>query len=84
MDNPNLDIGANWENINKKASHVSGLKELLEHTNLDVQRAAAYELAYFGDVSGVDLIQRDLDANEAETRMGARDVLTEIQTGRRE
>ena len=84
VDNPDPDIRANWENMNKKASNISGLKELLEHTNLDVQRAAAYELAYFGDVSGVDLIQRDLDANEAETRMGARNVLTEIQTGRSE
>lgn len=85
VDNRDPDIVENWEQINKKAENISGLKKLLAHTNPDVQRAAAYELAYFGDASGVHLIQQDLTAaNDAETRMGARGALFQIQTDQTE
>ena len=84
VDNWEPDIVENWEWINKKAESISGLKTLLKHTSPEVQRAAAYELAYFNDASGVHLIQQDLDANDAETRMGARGALFQIQTDRTE
>lgn len=61
--------------IQKKAETVDGLKELLDHNNINVQRAAAYDLAALGDKSGVSLIERDLHANDSAPRIHARKIL---------
>ena len=66
--------------IQKKAETVDGLKELLEHNNLHIQRAAAYDLASLGDKSGVHLIEIDMHANDSVTRLHARQTLVKLQS----
>ena len=63
-----------WEAIADKAVTRTGLKTLLAHAHPMIQRAAAYELTYLGDVSGIHLIAPDLHANDAQTRMEAREA----------
>ena len=76
----NYDLYLNWAVIREKAGTVSGLKELLQHTNPIIQRSAAYELAYRGDRSGAHYIKKDLHANDSSTRMHARDTLVKLQS----
>ena len=73
---PNINI----TEIQKKAETVDGLKELLEHNNSHIQRAAAYDLASLGDKSGVYLIEKDLQANDSPTRLHARQTLVKLQS----
>ncbi len=75
----NYDQSINWSEIHEKSTTNNGLKELLQHKNLIIQRSAAYELAYLGDKIGIHLIQQDLHAAESATRMHARDVLSKLQ-----
>ena len=75
----NYDLYLNWAVIREKAGTVSGLKELMQHTNPIIQRAAAYELAYRGDTAGIHFIQQDLQANDSKTRLHARNTLVELQ-----
>ncbi len=70
----NYELHLNWAKIYEKASTLNGLKELLKHENLIIQRAAAYQLAYRGDKSGIHFLQRDLHADDSQTRMHARDT----------
>ena len=74
------DSSINWTNIREKATTLDGLKELLEHKNPNIQRAAAYDLASLGDKSGVHLIEQDLQANDSATRLQARPVLSELKS----
>ena len=76
-DSPTL--ASDWAEIIEKAVTLEGLQELLDHAIPAVRRAAAYELAYLGNISGVHLIQQDLDANDTDTRQHARDTLLKLQ-----
>lgn len=67
-----------WEAIADKAASRTGLKTLLAHAHPMIQRAAAYELTYLGDVSGIHLITPDLHANDVQTRMEAREALLRV------
>ena len=67
-----------WEAIADKAATRPGLKTLLAHAHPMIQRAAAYELTYLGDVSGIHLIAPDLHANDVQTRMEARAALLRV------
>ena len=69
---------SDWEAIADKAATRTGLKTLLAHAHPMVQRAAAYELTYLGDVSGIHLIAPDLHANDVQTRIEAREALLRI------
>ena len=71
---------SDWEAIADKAATRPGLKTLLAHADPMIQRAAAYELTYLGDVSGIHLITPDLHANDVETRMEAREALLRVNT----
>ncbi len=75
----NYELHLKWEIIHEKAASIDGLKELLNYENLIIRHAAAYELAYLGDKTGIDLIHQDLHANESATRMHARDTLSKLQ-----
>lgn len=66
--------------IQKKTETVDGLKELLEHDNLHIQRAAAYDLASLGDKSCIHLIEKDLHANDSATRLHSRQTLVKLQS----
>ena len=72
-------LASDWAEIIEKAGTLEGLKELLEHAIPVVRSAAAYELAYLGNISGVHLIQQDLDANDTETRWHAQETLLKLQ-----
>lgn len=72
------DLVSDWEAIADKASTRPGLKTLLAHAHPMIQRAAAYELTYLGDVSGIHLITPDLHANDVQTRMEARAALLRV------
>lgn len=76
----NYDLHLNWAKIYEKASTLNGLKELLKHENLIIQRTAAYQLAYRGDKSGIHFLQRDLHADDSQTRMHARDTFFKLQS----
>ena len=76
----NYDLFLNWAVIREKAGTVNGLKELLKHKNYIIQRAAAYELAYRGDTSGVHFIRQDLHAKDSASRLHARNVLFKLQS----
>ncbi len=65
---------SDWKVIADKAATRTGLKTLLSHAHPMIQRAAAYELTYLGDVSGIYLIAPDLHANNVQTRMEAREA----------
>ncbi len=78
-ENDSPTLTSDWAEIIEKAVTLEGLKELLEHAIPVVRRAAAYELAYLGNISGVDLIQQDLDANDTDTRQHARETLLKLQ-----
>lgn len=69
-----------WEEIRDKSITIVGLEALLGHTNRAIQQAAAYELAHRGNTSGVYLIEPDLHANDAETRVRAREALVRART----
>ena len=69
---------SDWKAIADKAATRPGLKTLLAHAHPMIQRAAAYELTYLGDVSGIHLIAPDLHANDVETRMEAREALLRV------
>ena len=75
----NYELYLNWEIIHEKASSIDGLKELFNHEKLIIRHAAAYELAYRGDKTGIELIQQDLHANESATRIHARKTLSKLQ-----
>lgn len=75
----NYELHLKWEIIHEKAASIDGLKELLNYENLIIRHAAAYELAYLGDKTGIELIQQDLHAMESATRMHARDTLSKLQ-----
>lgn len=68
-----------WSMIHEKAATPDGLNGLLQHKNPIIQRSAAYQLAYLGDKTGIHLIQQDLHANESETRLHARNTLTNLK-----
>lgn len=70
---------SDWEAIAAKAATRTGLKTLLAHVHPMIQRAAAYELTYLGDVSGIHLITADLHANDVQTRMEARAALLRVK-----
>ena len=70
---------SDWEAIANKATTRKGLKALLAHAHPMIQRAAAYELAYLGDVSGIHLIEPDLHADDVQTRMEAREALLRLK-----
>lgn len=72
------DLVSDWEAIADKAATRPGLKTLLAHAHPMIQRAAAYELTYLGDVSGIHLITPDLHANDVQTRMEARAALLRV------
>lgn len=74
-----FDPTINIPEIQKKAETLDGLKELIEHNNPHVQRAAAYDLASLGDKSGVHLIEKDLHADDSTTRIHARQILVKIR-----
>jgi len=65
----------NWSDIREKTETIDGLKELLKHHDPIIQRAAAYDLAHLRDVSGINLIESDLHAEDMETRKHARETL---------
>ena len=69
---------SDWETIAAQAATRPGLKTLLAHTHPMIQRAAAYELTYLGDVSGIHLIEPDLHADDVQTRMEARAALLRV------
>jgi HEAT repeat protein len=69
---------SDWKAIANKAATHTGLKTLLTHAHPMIQRAAAYELTYLGDVSGIHLIAPDLHANDVHTRMEAREALLRV------
>lgn len=69
-----------WKEIRDKSITIAGLEALLGHTNRAIQRAAAYELAHRGNTSGGYLIEPDLHANDAETRVRAREALVRART----
>ena len=69
---------SDWEAVADKAATRTGLKTLLAHAHPMIQRAAAYELTYLGDVSGIHLITPDLHANDVQTRMEAREALLRV------
>ena len=69
---------SDWMAIANKAATRTGLKTLLAHAHPMIQRAAAYELTYLGDASGIHLITPDLHANDVETRMEARKALLRV------
>jgi len=73
-----FDQTINWNAIEEKASTLSGLKELLKHENPIIQSVAAYDLAYLGDKSGIQLIEQDLYANDSVTRLHARNTLRKL------
>ena len=75
----NYELYLNWEFIHGNAASIDGLKELLIHEHFIVRHAAAYELAYRGDKTGIELIQQDLQANESATRIHARDTLSNLK-----
>ena len=64
-----------WEEIREKSITFAGLEELLGHAEFAIRRAAAYELAYRGNTAGIHLIEPDLHAAHAETRLLAREAL---------
>ena len=68
-----------WEEIREKSMSFAGLEELLAHANPAIRRAAAYELAYRGRTEGMHLIEPDLHAANAETRVRARNALIGAQ-----
>ena len=74
------DLVSDWEAISNKAATRTGLKTLLAHAHPMIQRAAAYELTYLGDVSGIHLIAPDLHANDVQTRIEAREALLRVNT----
>ena len=78
--NESPELTSNWAEIIEKAVTIPGLKALLKHEIPAVRRGAAYELAYLGDKSGVHLVEEDLHANDVETRMHARKVLSELKS----
>ena len=65
---------SDWEAIADKAATRTGLKTLLAHAHPMIRRAAAYELTYLRDLSGIHLIAPDLHANDVQTRMEAREA----------
>jgi len=69
---------SDWKAIADKAATRTGLKTLLTHAHPMIQRTAAYELTYLGDVSGIHLITPDLHANDVQTRMEARAALLRV------
>ena len=71
---------SDWKVIADKAATPTGLKTLLTHAHPIIQHAAAYELTYLGDASGIHLITPDLHANDVHTRMEAREALLRINT----
>ena len=71
---------SDWNAIADKASTRTDLKTLLAHAHPMIQRAAAYELTYLGDASGIHLITPDLHANDVHTRMEAREALLRVNT----
>ena len=68
-------IALNWLAAGAKAVASTDVERLLKHSDPAIQRAAAYELASFGNASGVYLIQPDLYADDAQTRAKARVAL---------
>lgn len=74
------DTNFNITEIQKNAETVDGLKELLADENLNIQRAAAYDLASLGDKSGIHLIEKDLHANNSATRLHARQFFVKLQS----
>ena len=70
---------SDWEAIAAKAATRTGLKTLLAHAHPMIQHAAAYELTYLGDISGIHLIAPDLHANDVQTRMEAREALLRVK-----
>ncbi len=79
-ENDSPSLAANWEDIIEKAATLPGLKSLLEHDIPIVRRAAAYELAYLGDPSGISMIEPDLYANDAATRGRAGFLIGKFQS----
>ncbi|MCG9131445.1 HEAT repeat domain-containing protein [Candidatus Poribacteria bacterium] len=71
---------SDWEAIADEAATHPGLKTLLAHAHPMIQHAAAYELTYLGDASGIHLITPDLNANDVQTRMEAREALLRVNT----
>ena len=64
--------------MQKQAETIEGLKKLLGYKNQHVQRAAAYDLASYGDRTGIKLIERDLGSADSETRLHARSMLARL------
>lgn len=75
----NYDSSIRWTDIQEKTETVEGLKGLLKHQNLTIQRAAAYDLAHLRDATGKHLIEADLHANDMRIRMHARNALSNLQ-----
>lgn len=57
---------------------IVAVTSMLDDPDVNVQKAAAYQLAFMGDAVGIHLIEQDLKANHAQIRSQARRAVSEL------
>ncbi|MFC1712401.1 HEAT repeat domain-containing protein [Candidatus Poribacteria bacterium] len=57
---------------------IAAITPMLDDPDVNVQKAAAYQLAVMGNEAGIHLIQQDLKANHVQIRRQARDAMSAL------